>query len=53
MPMALRIFLAVAASLALATSANAEWKPTERVETYAIRGATGAELYGSCLLYTF
>ena len=45
--MALRTFLAVAASLALATPVAAEWKPTERVETYAIRGTTGAELYGS------
>lgn len=38
----------LALGLALpAGAARAEWKPIERVETYAISGSTGAELYAS------
>jgi predicted secreted Zn-dependent protease len=32
---------------ALPGAAEAEWKPTERVETYAVRGGSGIELYRS------
>jgi predicted secreted Zn-dependent protease len=40
--LALAIFLA-----ALPGAAGAEWKPTERVETYHVSGQTGIELYRS------
>lgn len=43
---ALRLFL-LAALLPAATAARAQWKPAEKVETYAISGKTGAELYRS------
>lgn len=41
--------IAVAAVLAAVTtvSAHADWKPTERIEHYAITGSTGLELYRS------
>lgn len=42
------IALALAALPALAApSAGAEWKPVEKVETYAVAGSTGIELYRS------
>ena len=37
----------LAAFVPAATGAWAEWKPVEKVETYAISGKTGAELYRS------
>src|SRR6187399_1253166 len=40
------LFLLFAASL-LASPARAEWKAVEKVETYAIAGQTGPELYAS------
>lgn len=39
-------FLLFAASL-LASPARADWKPVEKVETYAIAGRTGPELYAA------
>lgn len=33
--------------LAAAQSARADWQPTQRVETYAVSGASGIELYQS------
>lgn len=42
----LRLFL-LAAFLSAATAARAQWKPVEKIETYAISGKTGAELYRS------
>lgn len=43
---ALRLCLLVAL-LPAATAARAQWEPTEKIETYAISGKTGAELYRS------
>ena len=47
----LRVFirpcLVLAAWLALPLAAHAEWKPVEKVETYAISGQSGPELYRS------
>ena len=40
------LFFLLAASL-LASPARADWKPVEKVETYAISGQTGPELYAS------
>ncbi|PYE88419.1 DUF922 domain-containing Zn-dependent protease [Phyllobacterium leguminum] len=37
----------VALGLGLATGAQAEWKPSERIETYAVSGRTPIELYRS------
>ncbi|MBZ9675683.1 DUF922 domain-containing Zn-dependent protease [Mesorhizobium sp. ES1-1] len=43
----MRLYLLVAALLALPLAAHAEWKPVERIEPYAISGRTGQELYRS------
>ena len=40
------LFVLLAASL-LASPARADWKPVEKVETYAISGQSGPELYAS------
>lgn len=46
MRIVLRLFL-LAVLLSAATAAWAQWKPVEEIETYAISGKTGAELYRS------
>ena len=43
----IRLGGAVAGSMMLATIAHADWKAVEKVETYAISGKTGPELYAS------
>lgn len=40
-------FLLLTVSAATAMAAPAQWKPVEKIETYAISGSTGAELYRS------
>ncbi|UVK37737.1 DUF922 domain-containing Zn-dependent protease [Mesorhizobium sp. AR10] len=45
MKAAIRLFLL--AFCVLSTPAQAEWRPVEKVETYAISGETGHELYAS------
>lgn len=48
MPSRIDAFLVVAAFLALiAPAARADWRPVDKVETYAISGTTGLELYRS------
>ena len=42
-----RLCLLVAALVALPVTAHAQWKPVEKVETYAISGQSGPELYRS------
>lgn len=42
-----RLCLPAAALVALPLAAHAEWKPVEKVETYAISGQSGIELYRS------
>lgn len=42
-----RLCLSLAALLALPLAARADWKPVEKVETYAISGQSGPELYQS------
>ena len=42
-----RLCLSLAALLALPPAAHADWKPVEKVETYAISGQSGPELYRS------
>ncbi len=42
-----RLCLLLAALLALPLSARADWKPVEKVETYAISGQSGEQLYRS------
>ncbi|TPK11355.1 DUF922 domain-containing protein [Mesorhizobium sp. B2-5-7] len=42
-----RLYLPTAALVALPLAAHAEWKPVEKVETYAISGQSGLELYRS------
>ncbi|TGQ64254.1 DUF922 domain-containing protein [Mesorhizobium sp. M00.F.Ca.ET.186.01.1.1] len=42
-----RLCLSVAALVSLPLAAHAEWKPVERVETYAISGQSGVQLYRS------
>lgn len=42
-----RLCLLLAALLALPLAARADWKPVEKVETYAISGQSGPELYQS------
>ena len=39
--------LALAMTVLWPVAASAEWKPAERIETYAIKGDTGFELYES------
>lgn len=47
MPLRLPLALAVAMLLGASTPASAEWKPVERIVTYAIEGTSGPELYAS------
>jgi predicted secreted Zn-dependent protease len=42
-----RLCLSLAALLGLPLAAHADWKPVEKVETYAISGQSGPELYRS------
>ena len=42
-----RLCLSLAALLALPLAARADWKPVEKVETHAISGQSGPELYQS------
>ena len=42
-----RLCLSLAALLALPPAAHADWKRVEKVETYAISGQSGSELYRS------
>ncbi|AID31207.2 DUF922 domain-containing protein [Mesorhizobium huakuii 7653R] len=42
-----RLCLLLAALVALPVTAHAQWKPVEKVETYAISGQSGPELYRS------
>lgn len=42
-----RLCLSAAALLAFPLAAHAQWKPVEKVETYAISGQSGPELYRS------
>lgn len=42
-----RLYLPTAALVAFPLAAHAEWKPVEKVETYAISGQSGLELYRS------
>ncbi|MBA1143423.1 DUF922 domain-containing Zn-dependent protease [Mesorhizobium neociceri] len=41
------ILFALLAALLVATPARADWKPVEKVETYAISGQSGPDLYAS------
>ncbi|MBX3568789.1 MAG: DUF922 domain-containing protein [Rhizobiaceae bacterium] len=43
----LRVLIPLALATALASPAAAQWRAVEKVETYAISGATGRELYDS------
>ena len=43
----IRLYLLLAALVALPVTAHAQWKPVEKVETYAISGQSGPELYRS------
>lgn len=43
----LRFAVVVALTASLPHVARADWKATEKVETYAVKGATGIELYES------
>nr|WP_284272432.1 DUF922 domain-containing protein [Mesorhizobium huakuii] len=45
--MRIRLYLLLAALVALPVTAHAQWKPVEKVETYAISGQSGPELYRS------
>ncbi|KAA3452431.1 peptidase [Mesorhizobium sp. SARCC-RB16n] len=45
--MRVRLCLLTTALVALPLAAHAEWKPVEKVETYAISGQSGLELYRS------
>lgn len=42
-----RLCLLLASLIALPLTAHAQWKPVEKVETYAISGQSGPELYRS------
>ncbi|ESY70123.1 DUF922 domain-containing Zn-dependent protease [Mesorhizobium sp. M1050] len=42
-----RLGLSITALVALPLAAHADWKPVEKVETYAISGQSGPELYRS------
>ncbi|WQC00320.1 DUF922 domain-containing protein [Mesorhizobium huakuii] len=43
----IHLYLLLAALVALPVTAHAQWKPVEKVETYAISGQSGPELYRS------
>ncbi|WP_407660620.1 DUF922 domain-containing Zn-dependent protease [Mesorhizobium huakuii] len=43
----MHLYLLLAALVALPVTAHAQWKPVEKVETYAISGQSGPELYRS------
>lgn len=45
--MIVRVALSFLAAIAMVAPAFAQWKPVERVETYAVSGRTGIELYRS------